>query len=1165
MSRQALDKTLRAALEKTVIKAREVAELAATEVVERLGVGEANAPTYLDEAEVQLRKKLRAHGRQLGDALSSGSEKSGSSKGEQETRWLIREIAYSHWHRMLFARFLEQNNLLMYDAHTPVTLDECAELAEDDGYADAWEMAAVLAAKMLPQVFRPDSPVYGVHLAINHIRTLEDMIGALDPETFQAQDSLGWVYQFWQNKRKEEVNKSEVKIGAKELSPVTQLFTEPYMVSFLLDNALGAWWANRRLTDNDKQTANTEAELRQRASIEGVPLEYLRFVKTNTEGEADEGGEWTPAAGTFDQWPSHLSELNTLDPCCGSGHFLVAAFLMLVPMRMADEELSAQTAVDAVLSQNIHGLELDQRCVELAAFALALEAWRFPDAGGYRVLPELHLACSGLSVKAAKEEWKQLGLGKKNLTIALDWMHQTFEGAPVLGSLINPRKSNAAKIVKWEELEGALNQALTTEQDEEKKEAGIVAQGLAKTATMLADEYHWVMTNVPYLGRGKQVSLLQDYTEKNYPAAKHDLATVFLDRCLELTEENGHVSIVMPQNWMFLTPYKKFRESLLKNHSFDFFARLGSGAFDTISGEVVKAILISLSKRGIDFIESNQPEKLLRATDVSDVKGTGRKSEELTCNNIVSFSQSRQLENPDMIIMLDEVSNCDLLELSATAFTGASAGDGNRFIRKVWELDCKTCDWEFHQSTVTDFTLFSGMSEMIYWQREKGEMFKLAESVKHLNHAAQSWLRGKPNWGRKGVVISQMGNLYSTNYTGAIYDCNCCAIVPDNEDLLAPLWAYCSSLDYHSEVRKLSQKLNVTPKTMLKVPFDLKHWTSVSQELYPNGLPLPFTDDPTQWVFHGHPCGSVIWNEEAKWTVKDNLRIDDTVLQVAVARLLGYQWPTELDPEMELAEEQREWVNACSALNEFVDDDGIACLPAIRGEKAAADRLEALLQAAYGEAWNANVLNELLASVKAKSLEAWLRDKFFDQHSKLFQHRPFIWQIWDGQADGFSALVNYHQFDNGGLQRLIYVYLDDWIRLQNDGVNEGVDGADIRLTAAEALKAKLEAILAGEEGLDIFVRWKSLAEQPIGWNPDLNDGVRLNIRPFMQAGDVGKKGAGVLRGKPNIHWKKDRGTDVESAPWFNLGEEYGEKLGSRINDHHLTLAEKQAARDAVGE
>ena len=123
-----------------------------------------------------------------------------------------------------------------------------------------------------------------------------------------------------------------------------------------------------------------------------------------------------------------------------------------------------------------------------------------------------------------------------------------------------------------------------------------------------------------------------------------------------------------------------------------------------------------------------------------------------------------------------------------------------------------------------------------------------------------------------------------------------------------------------------------------------------------------------------------------------------------------------------------------------------------------------------------------------------------------------------------------------------------------------MDGAGVRMAAAQGLKLRLGQILEGEAPYDIFVRWKPLEEQPVSWNPDLNDGVRLNIRPFMSVADVGKKGAGILRAKPNIHWNKDRGKDVESAPWYNLGLEFDGKEGDRINDHHLSLTEKQNAK-----
>jgi hypothetical protein len=171
-----------------------------------------------------------------------------------------------------------------------------------------------------------------------------------------------------------------------------------------------------------------------------------------------------------------------------------------------------------------------------------------------------------------------------------------------------------------------------------------------------------------------------------------------------------------------------------------------------------------------------------------------------------------------------------------------------------------------------------------------------------------------------------------------------------------------------------------------------------------------------------------------------------------------------------------------------------------------------------------------------------------------------VWHIWDGLRDGFAALVNYHKLDYKTLEALIYTYLGDWISRQKRDAESGVDGAQEKLAAAEALKKRLELILAGEAPYDIFVRWKPIEEQPIGWNPDLNDGVRLNIRPFLSVPDVGKRGAGVLRDRPNVKWEKDRGSDVPSAPWYELGLRYGGKVGDRINDHHLSLEEKQKAR-----
>lgn len=1151
---QPLDKTLRNQLDRTVRKARPVAEQAAEAALEQLGVGEESPLSYLSDDQRALRRRLRAQARSLGDPLKDGA---------QAITRLIAEIAYEHWHRMLFARFLAESELLMYDG-VAVTLEECEELAEEEAQpgerTSGWALAARLASTMLPQVFRIDSPVFELTLAAEYQRELEDLLANLPVEVFHASDSLGWVYQFWQTDNKERINRSEVKIGADELPAVTQLFTEPYMVSFLLDNSLGAWWAARRLTEADLASAESEQALRDKASLPGVPLEYLRFVKD------EDTGHWTPAAGTFDAWPQSLAELKTLDPCCGSGHFLVAALLMLAPMRMELEGLNAQNAVDAVLRDNLHGLEIDQRCVELAAFALALTAWRYPDAEGYRPLPELQLACSGLPISVAKEEWKALGLGKKNLTIALDWLYDSFKDAPILGSLLDPTRTSAAKIAQWDELSEALNQALSQERAQESSdelhETVVTAQGLAKAATLLGDRYHWVITNVPYLLRNKQRGRLKEFSSEHYPKSKNDLATVFLERCLSLCVEGGVTSNVLPQNWLYLTNYKTLRKELLSTHAWSLVARLGAGAFETIGGEVVKAILISItrsetshSKNGL--FSKNSASKSFYGIDTSSKESPCKKAEHLVKGLPIKLNQESQKNNPDGRISFEKSDKLPLLAEVADYGKGSTTGDGLRFLFSFWELPKIEGHHVYWLNSPSKNQPWSGRRYICKSPLESDE----------LKTQLGFWLRGHDVYTKHGVAVNKMSNLEPLIYSGEVFDDNICPICPKGKDMIPAVWAYVSSEEYLKKIRAVDQSLKVTAGTITKVPFDIEHWSKVAEEQYPHGLPEPYSDDPTQWIFHGHPCGSVIWNEDTKWTVHGLLRTDDSVLQIAIARLLGYRWPAELDPEMELAEEQREWVNRCEELLGHADDDGIVCLPAVRGERRAVDRLEALLADAYGDQWSANTRSQLLESVEhaGKDLESWLRDKFFAQHCKLFQNRPFIWHVWDGLKDGFSALVNYHQLDYKNLETLTYTYLGDWITQQKKQQTEGIDGADTRLAAAEALQKSLELILEGEEPYDIFVRWKPLEEQPIGWHPDLNDGVRLNIRPFMSVPDVRRKGAGVLVHKPNIHWKKDRGKDVESAPWYDLGAALGGAKGDRINDYHLTLAAKKAARGGARE
>ena len=1090
-----LTNTQRAALEKTVILARQYAETGARNALRALAVDQPEPYAHTTPDQRALRNRLRAKARLLGDVLQP--------TGHQDIGQLAYELAYEYWHRMLFAKFLEANHLLIHSEGVAVTMEDCAELAPEEGYTDKWAAAAAYASRMLPAIFRPDDPLMQVDMATEDRIRLETLLEAIPNDTFIADDSLGWVYQFWQNEAKDAINKSGDKIDGARLPAVTQLFTEPYMVHFLIDNTIGAWWTSRHPGETPP-----------------VKFEYLRLLE-----------DGTPAAGRFEGWPDTVSgspstvsrppstapPLTSLDPCMGSGHFVAALFPVLARLRMHEEGLNADEAADRVIAENLHGLELDPRCTQIAAFNLALTAWKF--CGHYKPLPEMNLACSGIAPKGKLEEWLKL-IGretdpakKERLTNGLEEMFRLFQQAPELGSLIDPSMIRQDLITaNFEELEPYLDSALDQEQDKDLAERGVLAAGIALAGKLLAKKYTLQITNVPYLTRGKQDLVLARYCKYYYLDAKADLATVFLDRMLKTAAPGGTVCSVIPQNWLFLTTYKKFRERLLKKQTWNLVARLGPGAFSQISGEVVKAILVEITQ------QEPAKEHVFSGVDVSDAPNAAAKDVALRSAELRQMKQMEQLNNPDSRVVLEFKSDTLILEKIAKGIIGIQTGDFPQFGRCFWEL-MKNQDWEYEATTVNATEYFSGKRFLIYWQNFEGILAKRQKT-------GESYVRGWAAFGKKGILVSAMGSLPVSIYNGELFDNNCAIILPNDVSHLPAIWCFCSSPQFNEEVRKIDQKLNVTNATLVKVPFDLAHWQAVAAEKYPNGLPQPYSDDPTQWLFHGHPAKA------------------EHPLQVAFARLLGYRWPAESDEKMELAPEARALIRAVQDFDYPSDEDGIVCLPPVNGEYAGAERLRAFLQAVYDEAWNNQTLAQLLAqegSNKA-SLEEWLREEFFEQHYKLFHHRPFIWHIWDGRKDGFSALVNYHQLTKENLQKLIYTYLGDWLQQCEAKVKAGESGAEGLRSAALHLKEKLELILKGEPPYDIFVRWKSLAEQPLGWEPDLNDGVRLNIRPFMQAE--------VLRKKPNIKWGVDRGKNPPGSPWGVV----------RDNDLHLGLEEKREAR-----
>lgn len=1275
---------IRKQLEATAKKARAAAEAGARKALEALAVERARPHESMGEDELELRRRLRAHGRQLGDRRDE-------AKDTQETRRLERETAYEHWHRMLFARFLAENHLLVEPTSgVAISLEECGELARESG-EDMWAFAGRCAQRMLPRIFRADDPVLAVALPPETRQALEKLLAELPVEVFTADDSLGWTYQFWQAAEKDAVNeraKSGTKIAGEDLPAVTQLFTEHYMVLFLLHNTLGAWHAGKVLAAKPElaRDATSEAELRRAVALPGIEWEYLRFVRTPREGDAQDAdngaatGPWRPAGGAFETWPKTAAELRVLDPCCGSGHFLVAALELLAALRMHEEGLDERAALRAVLEYNLFGLELDARCTQIAAFNLAFTVWK--RLGGVIELPRLSIACCGIGPSTTKDEWLELAeaaaraggmpvkrdlFGKEESLLSdamrsgFEALYELFARAPELGSLIDPTalKSDLYQ-ARFADIEPLLARMLSS-RDDETRERAVAAAGMARAAQILRPPpggYTLVVTNVPYLGRKSHTDEFKAWVDAHYKDAKNDLATVFVVRMLRWVGQSGTIAAVTPQNWLFLTGYRKLREQLLEKRSWSVVVRMGEHAFESSAAAGAFAAMVTIcserpsdthfmagidvsAPRGqrpiyaaekaallcgesvLDEAVNTEVEPVESSIDTDDPESDAGETADAStsADGVVRvIAQADQLKNPDARIALARQRLTTLLRDYAFGVQGLATHDDGEFAYLFWEFLHIPDGWSVLCGTVDAAVAFGGRSYVFPWCDGGGRYGAKAKALKGEGRLG-GWQSGGEAWNRDGVSVSQIGDLPTTHFTGEMFDHSAAVIVPNDHAHLSAIWCFCSAPEFSASVRRIDQALKVTNASLVKVPFDLAHWQHIAAERYPDGLAEPQSNDPTQWLFHGHPAGMLAAGpaERSPFGVADPIGSDRhpslicrepnlrDVLQVAVARLLGYRWPAEHDAEMKLDSAARAWVDESCTLAAHADEDGIVCLASVRGEPTAADRLRKLLTAAFARVpggFTAARERELLAAAAgdgkpADTLEEWLQESFFEQHCALFHSRPFVWHIWDGRADGFNCLVNYHRLagpEGEGrrtLDRLLYAYLGEWIERQKSEQTEGREGADGRLNAARRLHAELEAIKQGEPPYDLFVRWKPLHEQALGWTPDINDGVRLNIRPFLLAADVDRKGAGILRARPKgLKWKKgevdksDRGREPQSIrpradfPWFwscsplttpAHRTNFGAPLdgappagatfdGVRWNDLHYTRAAKEAAR-----
>lgn len=836
------------------------------------------------------------------------------------------------------------------------------------------------------------------------------------------------------------------------------------------DALIWAWEAWQHASENGdaaprSRTAMQVARATQLFTDNDLAEHLLSEVNTHLAGYTDEA----------------LRQARILDPCSGASAILLAAFRALVPLLCERLGWTVSQSIQHVLSHTLRGVEIDPVCAEVGAMVLALEAhhWLRHDEAAWRVCCALPspIACT------------QPNAGTPSLERQA-WAH--------FGTLYDPNRHGGPVL---EEVLRNMPQSEGTSVSVRMHSAIGLAQprGYNDAARWLQEPTDHVCTNVPFLARGKQPEYLRKFCASYYNDARHDLANVFLERCLELVRPvTGHVHVLMPQNWLFLRSYERQRRRLLQTQRWNRVHFCPEGAFTNPAAAGAFVILLHVratrpeaehvvvltraAGAGFGAAASDTPRKTRLQRDILDAAGA-RVVWEMPSNHLPQLGEF------------------------ADAYVGLQTGDDPRYIQPFWAFEsADPAIWEPLQNAPTDAQSQDGTSWLVRWERGLGALHSARGGRPSQGHQAL---------GRQGIAIQRVRKIFAFDYAGTRFHQNIAVIVPRDPKDFDAIRAFCHAPAFEIAVRRLDQKLNVTNRTLVEVPFDRSHWQHVADTAKASEVERRTTEQDQAVK---HPFRQRTFTGFGAAAYADH---------VHVCRHLGMRWPAEDRTE----DKDAPWYLLLHDAPYAQENNTVAHWLRTLERDA---QLHPELRTAYERSTDA-------------ARRTWLRDRFFEEHCRYFLQHPFVWHIWDGEPDGFSILVRYHRLTHPGLQEVIQE-VSSW--LEHIRTVRSDAQAHRTIAAARVLHARLLDILHGTPPYDLHVRWKAPSEQSTRWALDVNDGIRVHLRPFLMEPSMSRRGFGVLRYRPRVHFRKDRGWEPADNPWAAQNLQEGLPPGARVNDRH---------------
>ena len=1089
-----------------------------------------------------------AHGRVLTDEEKAQRQALVARIRQESYQQVMEEVAYTWFNRFIALRFMEVNGYLPSRVRVftdennqfkPQILAEAMNLeldgldpqkvyafknANDDGLFKYMIIVQCNAlSTILPRMFQHISDYTELLFPDNLLRegsVVEQMISAIPEDDWRdAVQIIGWLYQYYNAEKKDEVFaalKKNVKITKENIPAATQLFTPDWIVRYMVENSLGRLWVEGH--PNDELKSGWKYYLEEAEQEPGVQAQLAEIRK--------EYATMTP------------EQIKCIDPCCGSGHILAYLFDVLVQI-YESYGYTTREAVESIVKDNLYGLDIDDRAAQLAYFAVMMKARQYDHRFFSRqIQPNVYAIRESNDID--KYALDYFCNGDAKLKAAMGSIVKEMHDAKEYGSILNITPVDfAALYARFDEVRDDISISKETVLNN--------LLPLVQVAEVLAQKYDVVVTNPPYMG--KMPAKMTEYVVANFPESRYDLYSVFIEKCAELTYQNGYAAMITQHTWMFISSFDGLRRKMLRCNWCNL-VHLGTRAFEAIGGEVVQTVAFVFGKRmtrGYCSVGSR----------LVDYDSAEAKEMAFLCHKDEYSFHSNNFEmlpgSPYVYWLSDKYylpfDSAQAIENYVERKAGVVTGNDPYFVR-LW-----------YEPLFSDISLSAQKEYAKYHIMQKGGGFRryygnneyvirLADLYKPEKTNASVRRGDADYYFKKAIGWSQVGNAGKT--FRLVQNSVCGTATPTvylkDGKLFEYILAFLNTKVAFEYLAAYNPTINLLTTDICNIPLLVCECKIDSiRDAVKENIAYAQNDwdsFETSWDFKQHPLirpVSTVAGAFAQWEGEcDNrfnqLKANEEELNRIFIDIYGLQ--DELTPEVEdkdvtvrKADLQRDvkglisYAVGCMFGRYSLDVDGLAyaggewdgskyatypadkdnIIPICDDEYFEDDivgRFVKFIETVYGSDTLEENLKFIADALGGKGtprdvIRSYFLDDFYADHCKTYQKRPIYWLFDSGKKNGFKALIYMHRYQPDTIARI----RTDYVHEQQARYRTAIADLESRIAAAATgervkLNKQLKKLQEQDSELRAYEeKIHHLADQIIAI--DLDDGVKVNYAKFQ--------------------------------------------------------------------